>query len=259
MGRRLWFLAVLVCLLPASACSGSEKLTYLALGNSFATGSGASKASAGYVPLFYAYLRNTAKMDLSLVSEAVVGETTTTAIATGQLSKALAELRFRNQDKDPTNNVTIITLDLGINDVDALVADGQPCAPPILPNNPGCVAAANAKVDEAALNLTSILHDLRVAAGPDVKMFVINCFNSYSGTGQPTEATQEMLVTLINQKIATVAALSDVDAKVVDAYDAFKGRGADLTGVNGPTADFHPNDAGYRVITDLLIAAEAYS
>ncbi len=255
MRLRPRLLVVLVCLLPIVACSGSEKLTYLALGDSFATGLGASKADLGYVPLFYSYLRENPKQDLSLVSEAVVGETTASAIATGQLGKALAELRFRNQDKDPTNNVIVITLDLGINDVNALVPAGQPCAPPVAPNSSGCVSAANARVDAAEQNLTAILHSLRVAAGSDVKIFVINCFNSYSGTGQPIEATLDALVTLINQKIAAVAALPDVDAKLVDAYDAFKGRGAQLTSVGAPSGDFHANDAGYRVLADLLIAA----
>lgn len=255
MKRRLCLLAVLVCLLPASACSGSEKPTYLVMGDSFATGLGASKSNLGYVPLFYSFLHDTTKKDMTLVSEAVVGETTASAIATGQLGKALAELRFRNQDTDPTNDVTVITLDLGINDVDTLVRAGQPCAPPIAPNDPGCVSAANATVNEAGDNLTAILHAVRVAAGPDVKIFVLNCFNSYSGTGLPIEATQDMLVTLLNQKIAAVAALPDVDAKVADAYDAFKGKGDQLTAVSGPSSDFHPNDAGYRVLADLLIAA----
>jgi lysophospholipase L1-like esterase len=255
MMRRFCIFIALGCLLPASACSGSEKLTYLAMGDSFATGLGASKPNLSYVPLFYSFLRDKNKQDMTLVSEAIVGETTTSAIATGQLGKTLAELRFRNQDTDPTNDVTVITLDLGINDIDGLVLANQPCAPPIAPSNPGCVAAANATVTAAEQNLTAILHAVRVAAGPDVNMFVLNCFNSYSGTGLPIEATQDMLVTLINQKIAAVAALPDVDATVVDAYDAFKGKGDQLTAVGGPSSDFHPNDAGYRLLADLLIAA----
>ncbi|MGA2286417.1 MAG: SGNH/GDSL hydrolase family protein [Dehalococcoidia bacterium] len=225
------------------------------MGDSFATGLGASKSNLGYVPLFYSFLHDKTKHDMTLVSEAVVGETTTSAIATGQLGKALAELRFRNQDKDPTNDVTVITLDLGINDIDSLVLADQPCAPPIAPSNPGCVSAANAKVTAAEENLTAILHTVRVAAGPDVKMFALNCFNSYSGTGLPIEAMQDMLVTLINQKIAAVAALPGVDANVIDAYDAFKGKGQELTAVGGPSSDFHPNDAGYRVLADLLESA----
>ncbi len=255
MKRRFCLLVVLICLLPAFACSGSEKPTYLVMGDSFANGLGASKPSLGYPSLFYSFLRDTTKTDMSLVSEAVDGETTSSAIATGQLGKALAELRFRNQDSDPTNNVLVITLDLGTNDIDSLTRAEQPCAPPVAPTDPACVSAADSTVTAAQENLTAILHAIRVAAGPNVKMFVFNCFDAYSGTGIPIEATQEMLVTLLNQKIAAIAAQPDIDAKLIDAYSAFKGKGQQLTAATAPSTEVHPNDAGYRVLADLLEAA----
>ena len=255
MKLRLCLLVVFVCTLSASACSGSEKPTYLALGDSFGIGAGASNSGNGYVPLLFSFLEKDTKKDVSLRNLAVSGETTASMIAGGQLGKALAELRFRNQDNDHKNDVFVITIDIGINDLNALTAAGQPCAPPIDTRSAACAAATTSVMNETAQNLTSILHSLRVAAGPDAKMLIVNCFNSYSGTGKPLDATEDALLPLLNEKISQVAALSDVDAKVADAFDAFDGKGAELTSVSGPTGDFHPNDAGHRVIADLLIAA----
>jgi len=106
-----------------------------------------------------------------------------------------------------------------------------------------------------AQNLTAILRSLRIAAGPDVTIFVLDYFNSYSGTGKPLEEVEDIILPLLNQQIGEIAALPGIDADVVHTFTAFNGKGGELTGVNGPEADFHPNDAGYRLLADLLIDA----
>jgi len=115
---RVCVLAVLVSLLSiATGCSGSEKPTYLALGDSFAAGVGASGQNEGYVPLLFSFLSEDRNEDLSLRNLAVSGETTTSMIARGQFGMALAELRFRNQDQNPKNDVFLVTIDIGYNDI----------------------------------------------------------------------------------------------------------------------------------------------
>jgi lysophospholipase L1-like esterase len=252
--RRVCLLLALVCPLSLTvACSGSEKPTYLALGNSFATGAGASSDDTGYVPLFFSFLEENRDEDLSLRNFAENGETTRSMIAEGQFGMALAELRFRNQDNNPKNDVFVITIDIGGNDIRDLAAEGKPCAPPASITGVACTAAVTDTLDAVSQNLTAILHSLRVAAGPEARILVLDYFNPYSGTGQPLEEAGDMVLPLLNKEIADVAASPDVDADVVHTFAAFDGRGAELTNVTGPEGDFHPNDAGYRVLADLLI------
>lgn len=257
MSRCIRAFAALVCLLPitALACSGSEKPTYLALGNSYAVGVGASSKSDGYVPLFFSFLEESKDADLSLRNLAVGGETTSSMIAEGQFGIALAELRFRNQDENPRNDVFVVTIDIGGNDIRDLAGEGQPCAPPASISDSACTSAVTRTLSTVTENLTAILHSLRVAAGPSTKILVLDYFNPYSGTGKPLEQAGDLVLPLLNKEISDVAATSGIDAAVVQTFAAFEGKGGQLTNVNGPEGDFHPNDEGYRLLADLVIAA----
>jgi lysophospholipase L1-like esterase len=250
-------LAVLVCLLSAAAfaCSGSEKPTYLALGDSYATGVGASSETDGYVPLFFSFLEDSKAESFSLRNLAVDEETTASMIAKGQFGMALAELRFRNQDNNPKNDVFVLTIDIGGNDVLDLAGEGQPCAPPASATDAACTSAVTRALEAMSQNLTAILRSLRVAAGPDVRILVLDYFNPYSGTGKPLEKAGDLVLPLLNKEISDVAATPGIDADVVQTFAAFEGKGDELTNLNGPEGDFHPNDQGYRVLTDLVVAA----
>jgi len=59
----------------------------------------------------------------------------------------------------------------------------------------------------------------------------------------------------LNDPIEQAANSPGVDAEVVHLFDAFRGRAPEFTHVMEPEEDFHPNDAGYRLMADLLIAA----
>ena len=257
MKRGLRIVALLICLLPAAtlACSGGEKPTYIALGDSYAAGVGASSSSDGYTPLFFSFLQDNKNESLSLRNLAVSGETTSSMIATGQLGVALAELRFRNQDSDPKNDAFVITIDIGGNDVLDLVNEGQPCAPPASISDAACQSAVTKELPIVSQNLAAILRTLRVAAGPSVKILILDYFNPYSGTGKPLEEAGDIVLPVLNSEIADVAATPGIDAQVVKTFGAFEGKGAQLTNINGPDGDFHPNNDGYRLLADLLIAA----
>jgi lysophospholipase L1-like esterase len=256
VSRRLSLFAVLLCLVALSlGCSGSERSTYLALGDSFAVGDGASKKSEAYVPLFLSFLEQDKNESLSLRNLAVDGETTTSMIAEGQLGVALAELRFRNHDSDPKNDVFVITIDIGGNDVRDLAGEGRPCAPPTSITDPACTRAVTSALQTLSENLRAILRTVRVAAGPDVRIFVLDYFNPYSGTGKPLEEAGDIVLPVLNKEINDIATSPEINAEVVQTFAAFKGKGGDLTNVNATESDFHPNDAGYRLLADLLIAA----
>ncbi|MGD0765804.1 MAG: GDSL-type esterase/lipase family protein, partial [Dehalococcoidia bacterium] len=238
MKRCLVFCAFVACVLVSVACSNPERQAYLALGDSYATSEGASSASAtGYVPLFEAFLESGLGKQLSLRDLAENGETSATMIGKGQLARALAELEFRNQDSDPTNNVLVITLDIGGNDLRNLMLTGQPCAPPARVADAACLTAVAQTIDEVSQNLTAILRALRVAAGPDVRILVLDCSNPYSGTGQPLEAAEDAVLPILNGKIKDIAATPGINAQIVETFAGFEGKGAELTHVAEPSGD----------------------
>jgi len=257
VSRCIRVFVVSICLAPlaALACSGTEKPTYLALGDSYAVGIGATSRSDGYVPLFFSFLEQNRNESLSLRNLAVGGETTESMVAKGQFGVALAELRFRNQDDNSKNDVLVITVDIGGNDILDLAGEGQPCAPPASVTDSACTSAVTRTLSSLSQNLNAVMRGLRVAAGPDVKILVLDYFNPYSGTGKPLERAGDVVLPLLNEAIRDVATAPGIDADVIHTFDAFKGRGAELTNVTGPEGDFHPNDQGYRLLADLVIAA----
>jgi len=257
MKRYSGMLVVVVCLPLLLACGSAERPCYLALGDSYAYGEGASsRIKLSYVPLFHQFLERDMGRDLALRNLAVGGETTTSMIAKGQLAKALAELRFRNQENDdPIDDVVVITIDIGGNDLIGLTSEGRPCAPPKGLDDSGCAAAVGNAIDEASKNLPVILRALRVAAGPETRILVLDYFNPYSGSGRPLDEAGDLALPALNDSIEQAANMPGTDAEVVHLFDGFRGRAPDLTHVMEPEEDFHPNDAGYRLMADLLIAA----
>ena len=140
MNRRVLMLAGLLVLSlftvsgPASAEPSQPPIgrpLYLALGDSLAAGVGASDpAVTGDVPQFYQLLRQELACQpagqpscgsLALRNLGVGGATSTTLLAT-QLPEAVAELQARNGDPNPYNDVRVVTIDIGGNDVFGVVS-----------------------------------------------------------------------------------------------------------------------------------------
>lgn len=239
-----------------SACGNTVRPCYLALGDSYAFGEGATRPNqTSYVALFHRSLEQDRDEQISLRSFAVRGETTKSIIAEGQLAKALAELHFRNQDEDTDDDVFVITVQIGGNDLLRLADDGAPCAPPAALDDPKCARAFSDAIHEVTVNLPAILRDLRVAAGDDARILVLDYFNPFSGSGKPLDETGDLALPALNDVIAEAARSPDVNAEFVSLFDEFRGRSADLTHVTEPEGDIHPNDAGHRLIADLLLSA----
>jgi lysophospholipase L1-like esterase len=103
---------------------------YLALGDSVAAGVGASDPTVtGYVPRLYDLLRDEPSCQLlaqpgcaSLaLDNLAVGGATSSMLLTGQLPVAEHELRAHNGDGNPQNDVLVVTIDIGGNDVFSVV------------------------------------------------------------------------------------------------------------------------------------------
>ncbi len=238
-----------------AGCGGGSGPVYLALGDSFGVGVGASEEDeAGYVPLFYRFLKEELDDGLVLRNISVEGETSESLVREGQLARAL-EILQRNWDDDHANDIAVITLDIGGNDLRALIKEDGPCGPQPSLDDPACAGAVPQVIEEYATNLTAILQTIRVAAGPDVQILVLTLMNVYSGTGGPLDGAGDLVTAVINEQTKAAVESPAVRATLVDIAPAFVGHGPELSHVQDPDPDFHLNDAGYQLLAAALIEA----
>ncbi len=255
---RLICLTLAICVwlgsLPSAEANAGSPL-YLALGDSLAVGVGASdRSNSAYVPLLYQEIKESPQLrgrELQLLNLGVSGETTTSILsANGQLDKAVAELNSRNGDEDETNDVEVLSIDIGGNDLLGLLADIT-CA--LNPNLTSCQARLEEALATAATNLETVFLRLREAAGPEAVIVTMTYYNPFSGTNSPLD--DQAGLDRMNELIEEVAAKPEVRAIVADVYPAFDGRGPQLTHIQRDRPDIHPNDAGYEIIASLFADA----
>ena len=242
---------------PAGAASPQPSL-YLALGDSVAAGVGAQPAaSEGYVAELHALLTAARRCgrgqalgcDLDLVNLAVPGATTGTLISQ-QLPEAVRLLQERNGNSTPVDDVELITIDIGGNDVFRPVLSA--CA---LPQAPSCLAAIQAALTQVATNYQTILSALRAAAGPDTTIAVMAYYN-------PLPACQLSALTPLADLVLEgggplPAGLNDIIRSQAAASDAVVAETAPLIGVDdlvGGTDCLHPNNSGHDDIAAAFAA-----
>lgn len=231
---------------------------YMALGDSLAVGVGATdRAAKAYVGQFAAVawpIMKFAGSPSDRINLAVGGETTASMLATGrQLDRAVAELTARRNDADPANDVRLVTLDIGGDDVLPLTRPPSACV--ISAVGTACQAEVAAMVTKFGANLPVIVAKLRQAAGPDAVLVVATVYNPFSGTGTPFDAAGDPVLEQMNAIVRQAAADAAVKATVADIAPAFKGKAPLLTHIAETPPDIHPNDAGYRTIVDAFTAA----
>jgi len=181
-------LALLACVLlsavaaaPATAAKPDKtdkQPLYLALGDSWAWGYGATNVGQpGYVEQLAPQLREDLKCvpakcaDLQLLNISVPGATTPSLIA-GQLPQALQILAERNGDRYPRNDVEVITITVGGNDVNAPIQGA--CLGGLSAN---CFSTIQSELGAYRTDLANLLSQLREAAGPDTRI-VINTYDN---------------------------------------------------------------------------------
>jgi lysophospholipase L1-like esterase len=268
--------AVLVGLLaaPASATEGHRRPSYyLALGDSLAAGYQPTHVSGqGYVDQLYAAL-HAKDRKLSLNNLGCSGETTGTLIHGGvcayprgksQLDTALAFLRSHR------SRVSLITLDIGANDVNGCVNSGA--------IDQDCIVKGLAAV---TLNTMQIVTRLRAAA-PHTKIVAMTYYNPFlaawlTGPGGQALARQSLqLLGIFNGLLTGI--FRSAGFRIADVSAAFSSTDLStqvpLPGVGdvplavaricqwtwmcapaplGP--DIHANQAGYAVIAQTFKAA----
>ncbi len=250
---------------------------YLALGDSLAVGVGASDpATTAYVPHFHGYLRGAldpgaaspppldsvpdafsrkflrlTNLGVGGSSAPAGGETTGSMIAGGQLDAAVAELTARNGNHMPVDDVRVVTLDIGGNDMFAVV--------PVCSDGPTleCVTAIGSALATFSANFDFILGELRSAAGPNTTIVVMTYYNPLVNPDcQFNQLAFLGNVILEGDVPGLPAGLNDQIRSIAASHDA---KVAETFGMLGPT-DVQPdcrhaNDSGYGKIADEFIAA----
>jgi len=291
-GTRLLVLTAAIMLLAAcgftaatvtAAGTAAHSRYYVALGDSLSTGFQPTlqgqgiETHSGYVDDIYWQERRHSH-DLALVDFGCPGDTTT-SLLTGvgnyplaqrlhcdrssgsQLNAALAFLRAHDQP----GQVPLITLDIGINDLNRCAA---------LPDPSPCLESGEAKL---ATNLPRILHALRDAAPAGTTLAAMTLYDTYLGKGAAqgaSAANAQLFLDAYRRANSTItaddAAAGFRTADVAGAFDTYNTaavswRGGQVPGNLARTCDLtwscspppinhniHPDGRGYRLIARMF-------
>jgi len=249
-----FFLALLVSgspVRPAPAAT-ADSPGYLALGDSLAFGIGAPDPVAnGYVGLAYRSLEQSQRyrdQGLDLINLAAPGATSSDLLLPGgQLDVAIGEITRRQNDAAPSNDVEVISVDIGGNDLLTVATPDSPCFKD--PAGQACRERFGTVLASLQANLTQVLRRLRETA-PSAGVYVLDLYNPYSGTGHPLETIAEFAVQQLNGVIGAVVADPQFQAKMGDVFQLFSGRGNQWVAADG----LHPNADGHKVMAEVLLA-----
>jgi lysophospholipase L1-like esterase len=254
--------ALMLALVATASPASAAKPVQLALGDSWAAGFGSS--DGGYVPRLNQALQgrfdcspsDNPKPDqgckIDLVSVAVPGATTPTLIA-NQLPQAVELLQARNSDANPRDNVEVVTVHIGGNDVTNPIVGA--CLGGLTAN---CLNVIQTRFATYRTNLDTVLSALRSAAGPDA-MIVIGTYDNPFPTcnlGQVPGAIQLAGFVLEGLPPFIPQGLHDIMRDVADDHGV---EVAEIYGDLGPqdwlggTDCLHPDDSGYDKVTAAFV------
>ena len=235
----------------------------IALGDSWPAGAGAT-AGNDYVTLLHGALKDSygclparseraAKKCKQLqLADLAVGGATTPSLIAGQLPAALELLEDRNSDRNRRNDVEIITLHIGGNDV-----VGPVLAACLGGLSPSCVATLQAELAAYRADLEQLLSTLRDAAGPDTAIVIGTYDNPIAACSLGAIPGAVGLGALTLEGGGPIAAgLHDVMREVAAAHGVLV---ADVYGRLEP-ADWvggsdclHPRDSGYAKVVSAFL------
>ncbi len=244
----------LAFLAPAVPAGAKEAPAYIAIGDSRAFGVGASDpATDGYVAITYDALHRSERYrqrGLELINLGVPGATSSDLLLPdGQLERAVAEIKERQEDTSSADdNVEIITVNIGGNDVLALVTSDSPCVAD--PQSPECEDRLQEMLDTLEDDLTEVLRRLREVA-PKADIIVLDLYSPLSGRGEAPELVADLAVREINAVIELVVSDPELRTKLVSVYPLFRGRASQLVAAD----NLHPNDDGHAVMAEVVLAA----
>ena len=241
---------------PKAAPSGA----YLALGDSVAAGVGAG-AAGGYVQQLAERISRKdscgagAAVGCRVVLEdvSVSGATTLTLIA-DQLPLALQVLVERNQNASPADDVRLITLTIGGNDLFRPIVAA--CGTLTL----ACLQTVQQQLGQLAAGYQTILSQLRAAAGPGTTIAVMTYYNALVGTCPLPDALIPLADVVLEGGSLGPATLpagaNDVIRSAAAAFGAVVVETAAVVGAAQLAGDcLHPNASGHAAIASQFEAA----
>lgn len=248
----------------AVAADNPSAIRYIALGDSYAYGIGASDPTThGYVGQFTASLTAAAHTTVTALDLADPGATSADLIGDYATHGSQGESQLaRAVQLLSGGGVNLVTLDIGGNDILRFLDQGQPCAKAIASDT--CLAAVqDALRRDTSVNLPQIITALVTAAKAGTQIIVLTYPNPYAvGTNsiieQRTNAAVQGLNTIITGAVAAAqpaATTRGVTLTTVDLFPLFAGRAGTLTHILDAEPDVHPTDAGYTVIAQAITAA----
>jgi lysophospholipase L1-like esterase len=252
-------LGLAVSAASTAAAAAPQPAVYLALGDSVAAGVGAvPSAENGYVSVLYDTLvadrhcgqGSAVGCRLDLVNLAQPGATTTTLIA-GQLPAAVDLVAARRATPTPVDDVRLVTIDIGGNDVFTPVITA--CAAD--QHSAGCASTIAAQLSLVAANYERILSALRAAAGPDTTIAVMTYYNPLGACRLAALAPLAQLV--LEGGGPVPAGLNDIIRASAAAHGAVVAETAALIGPEdlvGGTDCLHPDNSGHADIAAAFAA-----
>lgn len=180
---------------------------------------------------------------------------TTDLLISQQLDPATAEIMARNNDSNPRNDVEVILISVGGNDVSAPIL--QACLGGL---DPTCLGVINERIGHVDDNLDVIFGALRQAAGPETKIATITYDNAIANCdlAQIPGATELADLVLEGYSPLGITGLNDVIRENATAHglsvgDTF-GR-LDVAQWVGGQDCLHPNGAGHAEVGQIVTAA----
>lgn len=249
---------------PAGPAPGDDpqgdRALYLSLGDSLAEGIGATDPRrTAWVPLVAYAL----EPDFELLNLGVAGDDSEELIEEpGRLDRALAEIATRANDGIPGNEVGLITLEIGGNDLldlyDSLVLTGDCPSVEEALERQHCIDGLRAALDNYRPNLERILDELTEAA-PGVPIYLMTLYNPFSGGSEVLDTIGVLALEGqdgtpfpegLNDTIRSVAG-NYSSVTLVEWYELFLGKQREYIYQDL----IHPNDTGHRVMADAVLAA----
>ena len=265
--RRLFFAALLFASLAAACGRGGESAppegvsgpgAYIALGDSLSEGVGASvRGESDFVSL----VRDGLPVEFELLNLGESGDTSADLIGHGHLDTAVNEMKQRRGDDDPDNDVKLVTLEIGGNDLlniffDLVLPGTCPSLKEAL-DKPACVGALRDALDRFRPNLAEAIDHLQ-EADPDLPIALMTLYNPFSGGLTPIDEMAELALEGspdtpfpdgLNDMIRAEGQAQGVI--LVDWYPLFEGKAGQY--IYGDL--IHPNDEGYRVMAGAVLDA----
>ncbi|MEA2002008.1 MAG: SGNH/GDSL hydrolase family protein [Actinomycetota bacterium] len=269
-------MAATIFVAPAAATESTVPglPVYLALGDSWAYGQGAAEpATGGYVAQLDSALeqdldclpaesdeaadgcRHLQLLNLARPATDTLPGVTTPAVASEQLPVAIPLLEARNEDANPRNNVEVITLQVGGNDVSGPIQTA--C---ILGSPQDCAIAFLTLMPQLETDLDNVVSQLRTAAG-DETTIVLGTYDNpvpYCYLAGIPGAVELGAMVLEGTPDEFLDGIHDVVRRVAARYDA---EVAEVFGQLG-SGDFvggadckHPTDTGHDIVTNAFRSA----